>query len=103
MTKLILLFLLIFSCISSYSQSDITNSVIPNPGFEEGVNTNWHLIINDKSASLLNAESSDIAVRENTARINISDVEGVLKIWLESTSVDVTNISGQELTFSFKS
>ena len=103
MNKLLSLFLLIFSCISSYSQSDITNSVILNPGFEDGVNTNWDLIINDGSASLLNAESSDIAVGENTAKINITDAEGIWKMWLESTSVDATNISGQELTFSFKS
>ena len=103
MNKLISLFLLIISYISSYSQSDITNSVILNPGFENGVNTNWTLITNDGVASLLNAESSDVGVGENTAKIDITDAKGIWKMWLESSSVDATNISGQELTFSFKS
>lgn len=81
MNKLISLFLYILSYLSSYSQSDITNSVTPHPWFEEGVNTNWNLILNDKLASLLNAESSDIAVGQNTAKINISDAEEIWKLW----------------------
>ena len=103
MKKITFLSFLIIAQLNLNAQ-DITNTIFSNPGFEDGVNNGWALTIANSGEATLQASGSDDAAEGSIAAlVDVTAVDGIWEMWLESELIDATSLAGEELKFEFKS
>lgn len=102
MNKLISLFLLIISCISSYSQTDLTASLINNGDFEKGIHIDWDLELKGNAkANYLDAGKFASAYGGHAAKVVVIEKGYMHNVILKK--VIVTNSHyGKTMTYSIK-
>jgi len=85
-----------------FAQVDLTSGIITNPGFEDGANTGWTLVMSNTLAvaTLNNAGAADAATGSEAANINITNATGIWETWLQSPT-STTDFSGKELNITF--
>lgn len=85
-----------------FAQENLTSGIITNPGFEDGANTDWTLVINNPAAlaTLTDAGAADAFTGVNAGKIDITNKTGIWELWLQSPT-STMDYSGKELEISF--